>query len=102
MYMVVRDYRDEAADVVEQARARQASLREAMRAVPGFVAYYLIDTGSHGLATVSLFADRAGAEESVRVAAAWVRANMAQWAPNPPTVIQGEVVLDFTPTTADH
>jgi hypothetical protein len=45
--------------------------------------------------TVSVFADRAGADESTRVAAKFVgdvglvgRAAL----PNPPTVIQGEVV----------
>jgi hypothetical protein len=94
MYIVVRDYRGEAQDVVAQVVQRQDSVKEAMRGIKGLVAYYLIDTGNGGLASISVFEDQAGAEESVRVAANWVRENMAQWAPNPPTVIQGEVAFE--------
>jgi hypothetical protein len=94
MYIVVRDYRGEAQDVVPQVVQRQDSVKEAMRGIKGLVAYYLIDTGNGGLASISVFEDQAGAEESVRVAANWVRENMAQWAPNPPTVIQGEVAFE--------
>ncbi len=64
MYVVVRNYTDEASDVVEQARQREESIKEVMRGIDGFVAYYLIDTQSGGLASVSVFEDRAGAEES--------------------------------------
>jgi hypothetical protein len=81
-------------DVVAQAVQRQDSVKEAMRSSKGLVAYYLIDTGNGGLASISVFEDQAGAEESVRVAANWVRENIAEWAPNPPTVIQGEVAFE--------
>jgi heme-degrading monooxygenase HmoA len=94
MYVVVRNYTDEASDVVEQARQREESIKEVMRGIDGFVAYYLLDTQNGGLASVSVFEDRAGAEESTRAAAKWVRENIAEWAPNPPTVIQGEVAID--------
>jgi hypothetical protein len=96
VYVVVRDYRGEASDVVAQAQQRQESLKEAMRGIKGLVGYYIVDTGNGGLASVSIFEDRAGAEESIRVAATWVRENMAQWAPNPPTIIQGEVAIDLS------
>jgi hypothetical protein len=69
MYIVVRDYRGEAQDVVAQAVQRQDSVKEAMRGIKGLVAYCLIDTGNGGLASISVFEDQAGAEESVRVAA---------------------------------
>jgi hypothetical protein len=62
MYAVVRHYTDEASDVVEQARQREESIKELMRGIDGFAAYYLIDTQSGGLASVSVFQDRAGAE----------------------------------------
>jgi heme-degrading monooxygenase HmoA len=94
MYAVVRNYTDEAPDVAEQARQRAGSIEELMRGIDGFVAYYLVDTQSGGLASISVFRDRAGAEESTRAAGKWVRENLADWAPNPPTVIQGEVVVD--------
>ena len=94
MYTVVRNYTDEASDVVDQARQREGSIKELMRGIDGFVAYYLIDTQSGGLASVSVFEDRAGAEESTRAAGKWIRENIADWVPNPPTVIQGEVAID--------
>jgi hypothetical protein len=57
----------------------------------GFQAYYALDAGLGRLATVSVFEDRAGAEESTRMAADWIRENMASLLPNPPEVLQGEV-----------
>ncbi len=94
MYAVVRNYTGEASDVVEQARQREESLKELMRGIDGFVAYYVIDTQGGGVASVSVFEDRAGAEESTRAAGKWIREHIADWVPNPPTVIQGEVVID--------
>lgn len=94
MYAVVRHYQDEASDVIEQATQREASIKELMRGIEGFVAYYLVDTQSGGFASVSVFEDRAGAEESTRAAGKWIRENIADWVPNPPTVIQGDVAID--------
>jgi len=94
MYIVVRDYQEQGADVAAQAMQRQESLKEAMRGIKGFVAYYAIDKGNGSLTTVSIFEERTSAERSVGVAAKWVRENMAQWAPTPPTVIQGEVIIE--------
>lgn len=87
MHAVVRTYEDEVPEVVEQIRMRGDDLREMMRGIDGFVAYYLVDAGSG-------FSDRAGAEESTRAAGKFVKDNLAQWVPNPPPVIQGEVALD--------
>lgn len=94
MYAVIRNYEGEASDVVEQVRQREESVKEVMRGIEGFVAYYLLDTQGGGLASVGVFKDRAGAEESTRAAGKWIRENIADWIPNPPTVIQGEIVID--------
>jgi len=96
VYIVIRDYRGEASDVSEQLKQRGESLKEAMNGVAGLLSYYAADTENGGVASVTVVEDLAAAEESVRVAASWVRANMAQWAPNPPTIIQGEVVVNFS------
>ena len=94
MYLAIRNYEDEASDVVEQVARRQDSLVAVMRGIDGFVAYYVVDPGNGGIATVSVFETQAGVEESIRAAAKWVTENVAQWAPNPPTVIQGSVAFD--------
>jgi hypothetical protein len=65
-----------------------------MRAIEGFVAYYLVDSGDGSLVTVSVFADRAGAEESTRSAAKLIgELELGHALPNPPTIMQGEVAI---------
>lgn len=94
MYTTVRHYQDEAHDVVEQIRQHAARLQGLMSEIDGFVAYYLIDTGGGSLVTVSVFDDRAGAEESTRAAAKLIgELGMAEALPNPPTIMQGEVAV---------
>jgi ABC-type Fe3+-hydroxamate transport system substrate-binding protein len=44
MYAVIRNYQGEASDVVEQMRQREEGIKEVMRGIEGFVAYYLLDT----------------------------------------------------------
>ena len=96
MYAVVRHYQDEAPDVVEQLKQREEGIRKVMLGIDGLVGYYLIDTPD-GLAGIGLFQDRAGAEQSTQAAGNWVRENVADWVPNPPTVIQGEVAINVIP-----
>ncbi len=56
------------------------------------MAYYVVDAGAGEIATVSVFEDQAGAEESVRMAADFIRQNLAALLPNPPEITAGEVV----------
>ncbi|WP_344588924.1 hypothetical protein [Kitasatospora paracochleata] len=60
--------------------------------VPGFVAYYWVDAGAGVMVSTSVFRDEAGAEESIRRAAEFVRDNLAELLPNPPQVTAGQVV----------
>jgi hypothetical protein len=60
--------------------------------IPGFVALYLVDAGGGVMISTSVFEDQAGAEESNRRAADYVRQNLAQLLPNPPQITSGEVV----------
>ena len=95
MYAVIRNYEDEAADVIARLREHAASLREVMSGIDGFRSYYLLDTGDGGVATVSVYDDRAGAEESTRAAGKWLReTGLADALPNPPTILQGEVAIN--------
>ncbi len=45
--------------------------------VTGFLAYYVIDAGEGVLASISVFETKEGAEESNRVAAAWVSESLS-------------------------
>lgn len=94
MYVVIRDYQSQGSDVAAQAVQRQESLKQVLRAISGFSAYYVVDKGIGALTTISIYQDKVGAEQSIHEAANWVRENMAQWAPTPPAVIQGEVIIE--------
>jgi hypothetical protein len=64
-----------------------------VRSIPGFVAYYVVDVG-HGLGiSISIFEDQAGAERSAAEAKEHVRENMASLFPNPPEIMDGEVLV---------
>jgi hypothetical protein len=64
--------------------------------VSGFIAYYWIDAGEGTMASLSVFEDKAGADESVTLAHQWVEDNAAALFPNPPRVTEGLVVASDT------
>ncbi len=93
MHATIRTYSGGGA-FADALAARESDVREVISAIGGFRAYYLIRTAD-GTATVSVFDDQAGAEESTRAAAAWTAENMPDAAPGPPQVTAGEVLLSF-------
>ena len=58
----------------------------------GFVSYQAIDCGGGELATISVFEDKARAEESNRQAVAWAKANISHLVTTPPQIIAGTVL----------
>jgi hypothetical protein len=58
----------------------------------GFHRLLLVDAGDGVMASMSVFEDQAGADESVRIAHDWVAENAPGLLPNPPLVIEGSVV----------
>jgi hypothetical protein len=60
--------------------------------IPGFVAYCALDGGGGVVASVSIFESQAGADESTRRVASWVKANLASLVPNPPQFTSGTVI----------
>ena len=92
MHTAIRQYQVDPGSVDEITRGVNEGLLPLIKDVSGFQAYYALDAGGGRIASVSVFEDRAGAEESSRVAADWIRQNMASLFPNPPEVMEGEVV----------
>jgi hypothetical protein len=72
------------------ARSMRASY-PIIKDADGFLAYYALNAGAGEIATVSVFENQAGAEESIRMAADWVRQNLAALLPNSPEITAGEV-----------
>ncbi|MFE7185094.1 hypothetical protein [Streptomyces erythrochromogenes] len=91
MYAVIRRY-EGVTDPAEAGRLVDEGFVTLLRRVPGFVAYYWVDAGDGVMVSTSVFDDRAGADESVRRAADFVRENLASLLPNPPQVTAGQVV----------
>jgi hypothetical protein len=92
VYASVRRY--SSSEVIKRVAERADEVRGVISSVPGFVAYYAIQ-GENGGATVTVCRDRAGAEESNRRAAEWVRANLTGVAAGPPEITAGDVVLSI-------
>ncbi len=93
MHAAIRQYQVDPGSVDEIRRGVNEGLLPIIKDVSGFQAYYAVDAGGGRIASVSVFEDRAGAEESTRLAADYIRQNMASLFPNPPEVLQGEVVV---------
>jgi quinol monooxygenase YgiN len=91
MYAAVRRY-EGVTDPAEAGRQVSEGFVPLIRQVPGFVAYYWIDAGNGMMVSTSVFEDQAGAEESIKRAADFVRENLAPLLPNPPQITAGEVV----------
>ena len=91
MHVAMRQYQVDPGSVDEITRRVNEGLLPIIKDVDGYQAYYAVDAGGGRIASVSVFEDRAGAEESTRLAADWLRQNMASLIPNPPEVLEGEV-----------
>ena len=58
----------------------------------GFVAYYFVDDSEEGVVfSTSVFEDQSDEEDSNRLAADYVKANLAELLPNPPQITAGHV-----------
>ena len=97
MYAVVRRYTNAKA-LGDALVARQDEVNELLGSIPGFVTWYAVRT-MDGLATVTVCQDQAGAAESTRRAAEWVKANLPDAALTPPEISEGEVIMDVGPAS---
>jgi len=58
----------------------------------GFVAYYYVDDSDEGVIfSISVFENQADEEDSNRLAADFVKENLAELLPNPPMITAGQV-----------
>ena len=98
MHAVVRRYSGPGASELFEEFARKQgsreSLEQAIRAVPGVVAYTLVRTQEGGV-SVTVSQDKAATDKSVQVARDWIRQTLTTSA-NPPEVLDGDVLVHFT------
>jgi hypothetical protein len=95
MYASIRRYRIDTAAISTaelSAKVREGFLPIAS-ALPGFVAYYVVDAGDGLVASISVFDSRTAAEQSNSAAADWVGDNLAAFVTGPPQITAGEVTV---------
>ena len=91
MFAVIRHYHFDKKDSAEIDRLIEEQFVPIVRKAKGFDTYYWLDTGDGEGASFGLFKDKAGADESVALAAEFVRTHMAQLFRQKPEVIEGSV-----------
>ena len=64
---------------------------QSLRVRRGFVRYYWLDTGKGEGAFLSVFKDKAGADESVRLAADYVKEHLSKLFTQKPEIIEGPI-----------
>ncbi len=96
MHAVVRSYSGAGASpLFELLEERKNEVESIIRGIAGFVSYTLIRTGDGG-ATVTVCQDKAGTDESSRVAREWIQENAGDIGAPAPSVSEGAVVLHLT------
>jgi hypothetical protein len=93
MYAVIRAYPGNS-ELADKLAEREGDVRQLLTGIDGFKAYYLLKL-AEGTSTISVFDDQAGADESTRVAAAWLAENLPDLNVAPPYVTAGEVTIAF-------
>lgn len=90
-YIVIRQYQlMDGVDAAEIMQQIQDGFVPIIRDVPGFVAYYYLHEPETGAtASISIFADKAGSEESTLQAAGWIEEHFEGIYEGPPEVMAG-------------
>ena len=91
MFAVIRHYQFDKKDSTEIDRLIQEMFVPIIRKAKGFVRYYWLDTGNGEGASFGVFKDKDGADESVALAAEFVRTHMAQLLRQKLEVIEGSI-----------
>ena len=93
MYAVVRNYSG-ASQTFDELESKKDDVERVIRGVPGLVSYTLFRTTDGGV-SVTVCQDKAGTDESVKVAAEWIRENISGGL-NPPAISEGSTILQLS------
>lgn len=91
MYAVIRRYKFKAEDSEKINQLVQEGFVPLIKKTNGFISYNWLDTGAGEGASLSVFQDKAGADESIRLAADFVKTSMSELLTQKPEVIEGPV-----------
>ena len=91
MYATVRTY-SAGPELVDALLSHEADVKSLISGIDGFKAYYLVRIPD-GTVSISVYDTEAGANESTRAAANWIRENLPDLGGSAPQVSAGEVVI---------
>ena len=91
MHAVIRHYHFKPEDGQKIDQLVKEGFVPLIKKAKGFVRYYWLDTGAGEGASLSVFKDKAGAEESILLAADFVKSEMSELLVQKPEVIEGAV-----------
>jgi hypothetical protein len=92
MFAVIRHYHFDKKDSAEIDRKVREEFVPIVKKAKGFRRYYWLDTGNGEGASFGIFDDKAGADESVHIAADYVRDHLSKLLRQKPEVIEGAIV----------
>jgi hypothetical protein len=91
MFAVIRHYHINPKDSAEIDRRIREDFVPIVKKANGFVRYYWLDTGKGEGASVSVFRDKAGADESIQLAADYVQKHLSKLITQKPEIIEGPI-----------
>lgn len=91
MFAVIRHYHFDKNNSDAIDRAIREEFVPIVRKAKGFQHYYWLDSGEGEGASFGMFTDKAGADESVRLAADYVRDRLSKLLNQKPEVIEGPI-----------
>jgi hypothetical protein len=95
MHAVVRNYSGKGSKkLIDAIEKNKTEVEGLLRAINGFVSYYLVRTARGGF-SVSVYQDKAGTDESIRVARDWIAKNTNNLGTARPTVSEGTVAFQL-------
>jgi hypothetical protein len=98
MFATIRTYNG-VPTLTEELVKHEDDIKAVLSPIAGFRAYYLIKT-SNGAVSMTVCTDRAGAEESNRVAATWLKDKLPRFATTTPLIVTGDVQIHMNGQTA--
>lgn len=91
MYAVIRHYQFKPEDSQKIDQVIKEGFVPILQKSKGFLRYYWLDNGNGEGASLSVFMDKAGADESNRLAADFVKTKMAELLQQKPVMLEGAV-----------
>jgi hypothetical protein len=91
MFAVIRHYHFSSKDSAEIDRRIREEFVPIVKKAQGFVRYYWLDAGKGEGASVGIFKDKAGTDESVHLATDYVQEHLSKLLTQKPEIMEGPI-----------